>query len=203
MTFQLSDRAKELIPKARIVSFAPLRDQLPPALLARLQAADDAGRYLNDEDLTAMAAQAEQAGADAGAKAASALEVARCLRDQADEIVTQARQQVLHLHPGIAAPGGALYPALRAEACWRDFWHFLRCISYGIASNNRAFTSPEGLHHMNLLYQEMKVPLPAMVTGLEALKVEGLQRLSPEGAERAALYFDHLIGQMRTFKAGL
>jgi hypothetical protein len=186
MAFQLSDRAKELIPKARIVGLLPLQARLGDDLIAQLQAADDEGRYLTDDELAALGTVAPGLG---GAEA-------RFLRDNAAEIVTAARQQVLGHYPGIAEPGGALYPQVRAEACWRDFWHFLRCITYGMACGSDEFTSPEGLHYMNLLYQEMKVPLPAMVTGLEALKQESLARL-PEQGEAVAVYFDHLIGQMR------
>ncbi len=197
MTSQLSDRAKELIPKARIVSFAPLVDrQWAADAVARLQAADNEGRYLSNEDL------AELAGAVTGLSLeddSTDLAIARYLRDNASEIVTTARQFVLQRYPGITEPGGDLYPAIRAEACWRDFWHFLRCITYGIASASQDFTSTEGLHYMNLLYQEMKVPLPAMVTGLEALKAESLKQL-PDKAEAIDPYFEHLVTRMRAFQ---
>lgn len=183
MTLQLSDRAKNLIPKARIVNAAQLA--LAPEAQAILQAADDGGRYLTDQDLAGLGAEAENG------------RVAQLLRDRAEEIVTDARQTVLAQYPGITEPGGNLYPAMRAEACWRDFWHFLRCVTYGIATGCDRFTHAEGLGYMNELYQELKVPLPAMVTGLEALKTESLRRLPQTGA--IAPYFDHLIEKMRAF----
>lgn len=68
------------------------------------------------------------------------------------DIVSEAREQVLAEYPNISGTGGELYPPVRAEACWRDFWHFLGCITYGIAGNTAEFTSDEGLHNMNLLY---------------------------------------------------
>ena len=185
MAFQLSDRAKALIPKARIVSFTALQNRYGAELLKQLQVADDERRYLSDEEMAAL-------GDEEGAKAA------RFLRDNADEIVTDARRQVLEQHPGITEPGGALYPEFRAKACWRDFWQFLRCITYGIATGSTEFTSAVGLSAMNELYTEMQVPLPAMVTGLEALKAESLKRLSAQEAELAP-YFDHLIEKMRAF----
>lgn len=185
MAFQLSDRAKELIPKARIVSFASLQEHYGPEVIAQLQAADNESRYLSDADGAALA--------NAEGFAAAAL-----FRDNADEIVTDARKLVLVQHPGITEPGGALYPEFRAKACWRDFWQFLRCITYGIATGSTEFTSEPGLAAMNELYTEMQVPLPAMVTGLEALKVESLKRLPEQGAELAP-YFDHLIEKMRAF----
>jgi allophycocyanin-B len=51
MTIQLSEKAKELIPKARIVSLAAWKNSHSPAEIQLIQAADDAGRYLADEDL--------------------------------------------------------------------------------------------------------------------------------------------------------
>lgn len=197
MTFQLSDRAKELIPKARIVSFAALTEkQWTVNAVAIMQAADDGGRYLSDEDLAELAAAVPGLSLEVDS---ADFAIARYLRDHSTEIVTTARQLVLQRYPGITEPGGDLYPAIRAEACWRDFWHFLRCITYGIASASQDFTSAEGLHYMNLLYQEMQVPLLAMVTGLEALKAESIKQL-PDEAEAIAPYFDHLITKMRVFK---
>jgi Phycobilisome protein len=185
MTFQLSDRAKELIPKARIVSFTAWNQLYPIDTIARLQAADDAGKYLTDEELAVLNADETNS--------------AKVLRDRADEIVTAARQQVLTQFPGITEPGGDLYPEIRAQSCWRDFWHFLRCVTYGIAGRNSQFLSTEGLHYMNLLYQELHVPLAAMVVGLEALKTESLTRIESEKSEEIALYFDRLIDRMKEF----
>ncbi|MEO0946548.1 MAG: phycobilisome protein [Cyanobacteria bacterium J06641_5] len=192
MNFQLSARAKELIPKARIVSFATWSPTYPEVALAALQAADDEGRYLTDADLIILEATAIPSAAQ--------LAAARLLRDRASEIVTAARKQVLANYPGIAEPGGSLYPAVRAEACWRDFWHFLRCITYGIAGGQLEFMSAEGLHYMNLLYQELRVPLEAMVSGLEALKLVSVVQLEPLGATLPFdSYFDRPIASLRAF----
>lgn len=187
MDFQLSDRAQQLIPKARIVSFATWKDAHSPQTIARFQAADDEGRYLTDADL-------------AGLEASPGTQATRLLRDCADEIVTEARSQVLERFPQITEPGGDLYPPLRAQACWRDFWHFLRCITYGIAGENLDYTSEEGLHYMELLYQELNVPLPAMVVGLEALKEASLQRLASDRAAELAPYFDRTIAALKSFR---
>ncbi|MGB3557119.1 MAG: hypothetical protein WBG66_05525 [Geitlerinemataceae cyanobacterium] len=186
MDFQLSVRAKQLIPKARIVSFATWEELHSPETIDRFQAADDAGRYLTDADLAVLADS-------------PSVEVVRLLRDRADEIVTIARSQVLDRFPQITEPGGELHPPIRAQACWRDFWHFLRCITYGIAGGSTDYTSEEGLHYMELLYQELKVPLPAMVVGLEALKVESLQRLGSDRSIAFSPYFDRIISELKRF----
>lgn len=180
----LSERAKQLIPKAQLVSFSSWQE-MPSSIIARFQAANEEKRYLTDDDLSAVNA--------------NHLELVRQLRDQAADIVDEARAQVLQAFPGILDPGGGLYPAMRAEACWRDFWHFLRCITYGIASAQEAYTSAEGLEAMEQLYEELKVPLPAMVTGLKGIKQASLNRVPENQRDPLTPYFDHLIEQMARF----
>ncbi|MBD6620377.1 phycobilisome protein [Komarekiella sp. 'clone 1'] len=189
---QLSETVKELIAKARIVSFTEWEQSHPKAAIAIFQAADDAGRYLSDEDLM----QIQNLSPDNSAF----IPVAQCLRDRAAEIVDEAREQVLATYPEIVQPGGGLYPPERAQACWRDFWHFLCCITYGIAASHTSYTSSTGLHHMNLLYQELQVPLDAMVLGLKSIKAASLKRCEPNQQEALTPYFDHLISKLAAFQ---
>ena len=194
MTFQLSDRAKELIPKARIISFTTWEGKLSPEAIARCQEADDGKRYLTDEDLAALSVEFPQGTAH--------LETVKFLRDRADEIVSKARAKVLAEFPGITEQGGDLYPPVRAENCWRDFWHFLRSITYGIAGNQPEFTSVEGLQAMELLYQELRVPLDAMIVGLENLKIVSIQEIGASSDPLKISFepFDHLIDRLKKFK---
>ena len=189
---QLSQKVKELIAKARIVSFAQWQQIYPPEAIAHFQTADDEGRYLSDDDIQQLRSlMPDPAG----------LAIAQQFRDQAADIVDEARQQVLTTYPDIVNPGGGLYPPVRAEACWRDFWHFLRCMTYGIAGGQESYTSSEGLGYMQQLYQELQVPLDAMVLGLEGIKDASLRRLSDAQQESWAPYFDHLIERLRAFQA--
>jgi Phycobilisome protein len=192
MNEQLSETVKALIAQARIVSFATWSATHPAVAIARFQAADDAGQYLTDEDFSTITALAPAAS--------GLIPVTQQLRDQATEIVDAARANVLATFPAITEPGGGLYPAARAAACWRDFWHFLRCITYGIAGQHTDYTSASGLQAMNLLYQELQVPLAAMVQGLEGIKTASLDHCEPEQRETLAPYFDHLIAQLSCFK---
>ena len=57
-------------------------------------------------------------------------QVAIRLQDRANALVDQARNHLLREQPQLVQPGGALYPAERAEACWRDCWQFFRVIVY-------------------------------------------------------------------------
>jgi hypothetical protein len=181
---QFSDKVRELIQKARIVSFKTWHTTHSEAEIQRFQAADDDRRYLTDEDLQGV----------------SQAIVVRELRDRVTEIVNEARAGVLEAFPAITQPGGGLYPAERAEACWRDFWHFLRCITYGIAGEHTDYTSEAGLHAMNLLYQELQVPLDAMVVGLEGIKTASLKRVESKDQMDLAPYFDQLIEQLKQFR---
>ena len=195
----LTERAKHLIPKARIVSFANWESTYPPATIGMFQAADDEGRYPSDTDLDQLVATFETFPEAEKSAALARVGVVRLLRDQANAIVTEARETLLSQYPGITDPGGDLYPPERAKACWRDFWHFLRCMTYGIAGGKTEYTSEEGLYYMELLYQELNVPLQAMVSGLEGLKTASLKRLPVTDPQAIAPYFDHLITQMRRF----
>ena len=140
----LSPKVKELIVKARIVSFATWQDSFSPEIIARFQTADDEKYYLTDDDCAAIVS--EKPGLE------SNVAIAQLLRDNATEIVSKARANVLAEFPGITEEGGELYPAFRAEACWRDFWQFLRCVTYGIAANRTDYTSESGLGFMEELY---------------------------------------------------
>ena len=189
MASSLSPHVKELIAKARIVSFDGWQAQFGEDAIAALQAADDERIYLNDVLLDRMPGGP----------------IAQGLRDHASAIVDAARARVLNQFPGITEPGGGLYPAFRAEACWRDFWHFLRCITYGVAAQRNDYTSAPGLAYMEQLYQELQVPLDAMVFGLQSLKSASQEHLAAAGVrtsqEQLYPYFDHLIDALCQFKA--
>jgi Phycobilisome protein len=191
MAMELSDSVKDLIKKARIMDFSSWRPGHPPESIARFQQADDERRYLTDEDFESIAALAP--------KMTSLVPAARLLRDEASAIVDEARAELLQHFPGILEPGGRLYPQERADACWRDFWHFLRSITYGIAGGRRDFTSQVGLHHMEALYGELSVPIDAMARGLKEVKVACMKRFDESDRSAIGPYFDHLILHLENF----
>jgi allophycocyanin-B len=184
----LSESVKELIAKSRIVSFEHWH--YPAEAITLFQAADDNGRYLNDTDIDQLRTLLPQL--------ADGLAIAQRVRDQAPELVEMARAKVLQQFPQITQSGGELYPLERAEACWRDFWHFLRCISYGIAGQQPNYTSPVGLSYMEQLYQALKVPLPAMITGLKQLQQSTTTEIPAPFL--LAPYFEHLIDHLEQFQ---
>ncbi len=186
----LSPQVQEWISKAQIVSFERWNLADDSVAMKVFRQANQERRYLTDADFAILAETQEKQW----------LEAAMVLRDRAAEIVDRARAQVLAAFPNITAPGGALYPEKRAENCWRDFWHFLRCIHYGIAGKTPEYTSAEGLYYMDLLYQELQVPLEAMVLGLEAVKQFSITSCTWGEKEQLFPYFDHLISQLKKFQ---
>lgn len=189
----LSPKVKELIAKSRIVSFQTWQPDYPAPLIQIFQNADDDSRYLTDQDLENILAVAPNLE--------TSVAIAKTLRDDAANIVEKSRADVLQIFPNITETGGELYPAARAEACWRDFWHFLRCISYGVAGDRPNFTSDEGLHHMEQLYQELQVPLPAMICGIQSLKIHSMSHIPPKLVGKQAIAcFEHLHQQLQQFE---
>jgi hypothetical protein len=188
----LSPAVQELIAKAQIVSFEGWIGAVKPEVIRVFEEANEERQYLTDEQLHQLSNQGEQNEEWLG--------IAKQLRDRAPEIIDQARSVVLERFPNITQPGGALYPPKRAENCWRDFWHFLRCIHYGIAGKCDQYTSSEGLHYMDLLYQELAVPLDAMILGLETMKKISVEGFGGDKKEELFPYFDHLIDRLKRFE---
>ena len=184
----LSDKVKELIEKSRIVSFDW---QYPSAVIEIFQQADNEGRFLTDEEIDKIKTIIPSLS--------EGLTQGKALRDNVSDIVSSARGVVLDTYPHLTEPGGGLYPPMRAEACWRDFWHFMRCISYGISGQDLNYTSDRGLGYMEQLYQELQVPLNAMILGLEQLKVFSLKQFEPSQQQDLEPYFDRLIKSMDKF----
>jgi len=52
---------------------------------------------------------------------------------------------------------------------------------------------------MELLYQELRVPVAAMLCGVEELKTVSLQQFNFEDRDLLSLSFDHLITGLKNF----
>ncbi len=187
----LSARALALIPKARILGL-PGDPRLSVAQRTIFAEADEQRRQLRPDELHHLSDNPR-----------SAARLVGILQPEAEALVARARSQLLEEKPELIQPGGGLYPPFRAAACWRDLWQFLRCVLYGAASGIVDFTSPRGVQAMELLYQELHVPLGAMVRGLELLKQHtiALCPIHQPTGDTVVACFDHLIGSLRGFQA--
>ena len=120
-------------------------------------------------------------------------QVAIRLQDRANALVDQARNHLLREQPQLVQPGGALYPAERAEACWRDCWQFLRVIIYAYVCARPDFTNPEGMAALRQLYQQMNVPVLGLNIALEQLEALSVGNLTDSVARTAlTAAFRHL-----------
>ncbi|TGG92583.1 MAG: phycobilisome polypeptide [Aphanocapsa feldmannii 277cV] len=187
-TPRLSVKALQLISKARILGL-PGDPRLPRQARELFAEADEQRRQLGNEELLSLVnlpgSQAPLMG---------------LLQSCADDLVAAARSQLLLEQPQLVERGGALYPGFRAEACWRDLWHFLRCVLYAGACGLSDFTAPRGLEAMAELYLELSVPLDAMVRALVLLKQNTLAAAGAQGIDVLDQAFDHLIGALAAFR---
>ena len=147
----------QLIKQARVLGLAQ-DPELPAEVRRCLASADQQRRGLHDDEMLQICSFS---GVDPG--------LPRTLQDRAEVLVTEARRHLLLRQPQLTAPGGALHPEDRAEACWRDCWHFLRVLIYSIASGRSAFTDSEGMAVLRKLYSLKGVPIHAMTIALEEL----------------------------------
>ena len=108
------------------------------------------------------------------------------LQSQVSELVDQARADLLKEQPELVQPGGKLFPADRAEACWRDCFHFLRVSIYGAALRRTEITDPNGMHSLAELYALLEVPVPALLLALDRLRQHSVAAYSLLGAESNA-----------------
>lgn len=89
------------------------------------------------------------------------------LKNNADALIKSARVAIEESYPGISHPGGALYPAVRAEACWRDLACFLATSAAVETCGGKV--RPAGIAALRALYDELSVPIDALDTGLREL----------------------------------
>ena len=119
------------------------------------------------------------------------------LQDQSNNLVTEARGELLKEQPDLVLPGGALYPGERATACWNDCWQFLRVINYAHACNKVKFTDPEGMGALRKLYEKLGVPLSGLSIALERLKCKATNVMrTKESKAQLTNIFEHLMQEL-------
>ena len=97
------------------------------------------------------------------------------LQDHVPELVNQSRSALLSDEPDLVKPGGKLHPQARAEACWRDCFHFLRVSLYGMALRRTEVTDQHGMVALAELYRRLDVPVPALLRALAHLRLHAMQ----------------------------
>lgn len=187
----MDEKLRQLTAKAHILGL--MYDQsLPPSIRAIIRQADADARPLSDEEL----------GIICVISTVNAENLQR-LQSKSSLIVASAKSRLLREDPGLVLPGGALYPEARAEACWRDCWHFLRVTIYAVAAGRPAFTQPGGVQGLSDLYRELAVPISSMALAIGFLKTEAISDYStyasPSDASilgEALLHLEQMIQQL-------
>ena len=158
---------------------------LPENLRDLIDNADQNKRLLNDNEISLCCNWSGLATAPLIA-----------LQSQVSELVDQARADLLKEQPELVQPGGKLFPADRAEACWRDCFHFLRVSIYGAALRRTEITDPNGMHSLAELYALLDVPVPALLLALERLREHSVAAYSLLGAESNAKELNEALAHL-------
>ena len=176
---------KTLVQTAQVQGLS-LNQDLPQATRRILERADQAQRQLTSEELATIC---QASGIDQSLPGS--------LIQRSDQLVNQARAQLLATQPHLVQPGGALHPQDRAEACWRDCWNFLRVVIYAVACNQSCFTNPSGMAALRELYRRMNVPIEGMNIALDQLKKRALEWASRSNDRQLIdACFQHLRDQL-------
>ena len=144
---------------------------LPENLRDLIDEADQSKRLLSDEEIQLCCGWS---GLDAAPLTA--------LQRQVSGLVDQARAELLSEQPQLVQPGGKLFPQERADACWRDCFHFLRVSIYGTALGRADFTDRDGMQCLAELYALLDVPVPALLLALDRLRLHAVTSYSNLGA---------------------
>ena len=158
MSAPSSDTIRQLAAKAQVLGL-PQQPNLSQSIRQLLQQADQERRLLSSSEVQSLCQHS-------GVMAAPLQQ----LQGQAQPLVDQARHDLLEAQPHLVKPGGALYPEHRAEACWRDCFHFLRVCCYAVAVAEPKFTNPQGMAALGELYAALGVPVDGLLLALARLQ---------------------------------
>ncbi|WP_041426332.1 hypothetical protein [Synechococcus sp. CC9311] len=126
------------------------------------------------------------------------------LQHRLPELINNAKETLIRKIPNITEPGGSLYPKERAEACWRDCFHFARISIYGTAAGYTNITDKEGVKAIQELYKILEVPIDALIICLKELQ-ENCKKVYSERKEKKDLKlldgcFNHLVEKIECIK---
>ena len=158
MSAPSSDTIRQLAAKAQVLGL-PQQPNLSQSSRQLLQHADQERRLLSSSEIQSLCQHS-------GVMAAPLEQ----LQGQAQPLVDQARHDLLEAQPHLVKPGGARYPEHRAEACWRDCFHFLRGCGYAVAVAQPKFTNPQGMAALGELYAALGVPVDGLLLALARLQ---------------------------------
>ena len=186
MSGSTSDTIRQLAAKAQVLGL-PQQPNLSRSSRQLLHHADQERRLLSSSDIQHLC---QESGV-----VAAPLEQ---LQGQAHQLVDQARHDLLEAQPHLVKPGGALYPEHRAEACWRDCFHFLRVCCYAVAVAQPKFTNPQGMVALGELYAALGVPVDGLLLALARLQELACQSYRQAAPSTDAELLDAAFSELRS-----
>lgn len=187
-----SPKVRELIKVANIFAL-PKQNRLPEKCTKILESANKSKRLLSHEELNILCENSH-------CKAKKLEE----MQHRLPSLINEAKAILLRKQPEITEKGGSLYPKERAEACWRDCFHFARISIYGTAVGETDITDKEGLKAVHELYSILEVPVDALAICLKELQLK-CREIYTERNEREDIRlldgcFNHLAEKMNSKK---
>ena len=184
-----SAKIKELIKKANVFAL-PKHSKLPESNTEILDSANKSKRLLSREELNILCKNSH-----CNAKKLEELQ------QRLPSLINEAKDILLRKQPEIVEKGGSLYPNERAEACWRDCYHFARISIYGTAVGETDITDKEGMKAVHELYSILEVPVDALAICLKELQLK-CREIYSERHEKEDIKlldgcFNHLAEEMR------
>ncbi len=186
MSAPSSDTIRQLAAKAQVLGL-PQQRNISESCRQLLQQADQERRLLSSSEIQSLC---QHSGV-----MSTPLEQ---LQGQAHQLVDQARQDLLEAQPHLVKPGGALYPEHRAEACWRDCFHFLRVCCYAVAVAEPKFTNPQGMAALGELYAALGVPVDGLLLALARLQELAFQSYREVAPSSDAELLDEAFCELRS-----
>jgi hypothetical protein len=187
-----SPKVRELIKVANIFAL-PKQNRLPEKCTKILESANKSKRLLSRKELNILCKNSH-------CKAKKLEE----MQHRLPSLINEAKAILLRKQPEITEKGGSLYPKERAEACWRDCFHFARISIYGTAVGETDITDKEGLKAVHELYSILEVPVDALAICLKELQLK-CREIYTEKNEREDIRlldgcFNHLAEKMNSKK---
>ena len=181
-----TDEIQRLAKRSRVLGL-PQRQDITPRARMLLSQADAEKRLLSTDEINELC---HTSGADPQALIA--------LQREAQNLVNETKAYLLDQHPGLVKPGGALYPEHRAEACWRDCFHFLRVCCYAVAVAQPKFTNPQGMAALGELYAVLGVPVDGLLLALARLQELACQSYRQAAPSTDAELLDAAFSELRS-----
>ncbi|MGA7954019.1 MAG: phycocyanin subunit alpha [Gloeobacterales cyanobacterium] len=153
-----------------------------------ISTADSQGRFLNSTELQAAFGRFE--------RAKPALEAARAITKNQQELVRGAVQAVYRKYPYLTQPGELGYGDSNQAKCARDVGYYLRFISYCLVASGTGPLDDYVIAGLREVNRAFNLPPSSYIEALNYMKGEAGRMLTGQAKTEANQYFDHAINAL-------